>query len=141
LHPMREYRLDKQELADLRAAHRSVRNAREAYRLNAVILLGSGWSPTDVAGALLIDADSVRTYFKRYKNGGIDGLVRMNYVGSEALLSPEQLAELDAHLQEHVYLSAEAVARWVKERWGVHYSASGMSALLGSSRKIIYQSW
>jgi hypothetical protein len=54
----------------------------------------------------------------------------MNYVGSEALLSPAQLAELDAHLQQHLYLSAEAVARWVKERWGVHYGASGMGGLL-----------
>jgi hypothetical protein len=35
---------------------------------------------------LLIDPDTVRSYFKRYKDGGLDALLRMNYVGSEALL-------------------------------------------------------
>jgi hypothetical protein len=36
---MLDYRLDKQELAELRAAHRRALNVREAYRINAVILL------------------------------------------------------------------------------------------------------
>jgi transposase len=103
LRPTRDSRLDKQEIADQRATHRATRHLREAYRLNAVILLGSGWSPGDVADALLIDADSVRNYFKRYKDGGIERLLRMNCIGSEAPLSPQQLAELDAHLQRHVY--------------------------------------
>jgi transposase len=127
---MKDYRLSKQEIAELRSAHRSTRHGREAYRLNAVILLGSGWSPPAVADALLIDADSVRNYFKHYKEGGVDKLLRMNYVGSEALLSPAELAVLDRHLQAHLYLSAEAVARWVEAQWGVHYTPSGMAALL-----------
>ena len=41
-----------------------------------------------------------------------------------------QLAELDAHSQEHLHLTAESVARWVKERWGVCYAPSGMAAVL-----------
>ena len=127
---MQDYRLDKQKLAELRAAHRAARNAREAYRLNAVILLGSGWSPSEVAAALLIDDDTVRNHFKRYQQGGIAALERMNYVGSEALLTPTQLAELDAHLQQQLHSSAASVARWVKERFGVHYTDSGMTALL-----------
>ena len=127
---MLDYRLDTKELAELRAAHRRALNVREAYRLNAVILLSTGWSVADVAKALLIDEQSVRTYFKRYKKGGVAELLRMNYVGSEALLEEAQLAELDAHLQENLHLSAESVARWVKERWGVCYTASGMAAVL-----------
>jgi hypothetical protein len=30
-----------------------------------------------------------------------------------------QLAQLDAHLQEHLHPSAAAVARWAEERFGV----------------------
>jgi len=127
---MQDYRLDKQELAELRAAHRAARNAREAYRLNAVILLGSGWSPSEIAVALLIDDDTVRNHFKRYKQGGIAALERMNYVGSEALLTLDQLAELEIHLQQELHPSAAAVARSLKERFGVDYTNSGMTALL-----------
>jgi transposase len=127
---MQDCRLNKQELAELRAAHRATRNAREAYRLNAVILLGSGWSPSEVAAALLIDDDTVRNHYKRYKRGGLAALERMNYVGSDALLTPEQLDEFDAHLQQELHPTAASAARWVKERFGVNYTDSGMTALL-----------
>ena len=92
---MLDYRLTEQELAELRAAHRRALNVREAYRLNLVILLASGWTAAQVAAALLIEPDSVRNDFKRYKHGGIEELGRMNYVGSEALLSPGRLVALD----------------------------------------------
>ena len=127
---MLDFRLDKQELAELRAAHRRALNVREAYRINAMILLGNGRTAADVADALLFDPDTVRAYFKRYKKGGLQALLRMNYVGSEALLDDVQLAVLDAHLQKHLHLTAESVARWVKERWGVCYAPSGMAAVL-----------
>ena len=130
---MTDYRLSKDELAELRAAHRMARGAqdvRHAYRINAVILLGQGRTVADVADALLFDPDTVRDYYKRYKKGRLDELLRMSYVGSEALLNATQLKELDAHLQDHLYDTAEAVARYVEERWGVHYTASGMTAAL-----------
>jgi len=95
-----------------------------------VILLGQGRSPADVADALLIDADTVRDYFKRYRQGGLDGLLRMSYVGSEALLDAAQLGQLDAHLRSHLYLSAAAVARYVEKRWAVRYTLSGITAVL-----------
>jgi transposase len=127
---MRDYRLSNQQLAELRAAHRAVRDVREAYRINAVILLGVGWKAADVSAALLVDADTVRDYFKRYEQGGLDGLLRMSYVGAEALLDTEQLKALDAHLQRQLYPTSEAVARYVEQRWGVCYTASGMTAVL-----------
>ena len=127
---MHDYGLSKQELAELRSAHREVREVREAYRLNVVILLGQGWGVTDVATALLMDPETVRSYFKRYKDGGVKGLLRMSYVGSEALLNAEQLRLLEAQLQTRVYATAENVARYVEQRWGVRYTASGMTAVL-----------
>ena len=135
---MRDYRLSNQQIAELRAAHRVVRDVREAYRINAVILLGVGWKAVDVSAALLVDADTVRDDFKRYEQGGLDGLLRMSYVGAEALLDTEQLKALDAHLQRQLYPTSEALARYVEQRWGVRYTASGMTAVLhrlGSSYK------
>jgi transposase len=83
-----------------------VRELREAYRINAVILLGQGRTVADVADALLLDPDTARSYFKRYKDGGGEELLRMSYVGSETLLNPAQLAELDAYRRSHLYLNA-----------------------------------
>jgi hypothetical protein len=52
---MQDWRLTTQALAEPRAAHRAARSAREPYRLNVAILLGSGWSAADVSAALLMD--------------------------------------------------------------------------------------
>jgi hypothetical protein len=73
---MRDYYLSERELAELRSAHREAREIREAYRLNAVIPLGQGRGVNDVADALLMDPDTVRSYFKGYKHGGLDELRR-----------------------------------------------------------------
>ena len=127
---MHDYRLSDQQLAELRSAHRGVREIREAYRINAVILLGQGRGVKDVADALLMDPETVRTYFKRYQKGGVDELLRMSYVGSEALLDAGQLRALDEHLRETVYQTAAEVARYVKDEWGVSYTPSGMTAVL-----------
>lgn len=127
---MLDYRLSDDELSQLRAAHRRAPSAREAYRINTVVLLGKGWTAAEVADALMIDADTVRDYFKRYKKGGLDALLRMNFVGPEALLDPEQIAELKVHLRERLHPNAAAVVHWVQERWKVHYSISGMTVLL-----------
>ncbi|MDS4042621.1 MAG: hypothetical protein RKP20_15780 [Candidatus Competibacter sp.] len=76
---MKDYRLDSRELAELRAAHRRMRDVREAYRINAVILLGQGRTATDMADALLLDADTARSYFKGEKGSGGKGGKRGQY--------------------------------------------------------------
>lgn len=127
---MRDYTLSTAELDALRAAHRTAREKRAADRLKAVVLLGSGWSAEAVAEALLIDPNTVRNHYDRYRQGGIKALVHLAYRGSEPQLSQSQLAALDVHLQSRVYLTAQAVAHWVEEAFDVRYTASGMTALL-----------
>lgn len=127
---MVDYSLPASELADLRAAHRGTRDKREADRIKAVILLARGWSAEDVADALLIDPNTVRNHFKRYQRGGLAGLLHVAYRGSDCELDGAQLAELDAHLQGELYLSAKDVAAWVEETFGVADTISGMTAVL-----------
>ena len=43
---MMDYYLPAEELAELRAAHRSTRDKREADRIKAVVLLASDWGQT-----------------------------------------------------------------------------------------------
>ena len=85
---MRGYRLSNQQIAERRAAQRAARDVREAYRINAVILLGVGWTAADGSAALLVEADTVRAYFKRYEQGGLDGLLRMSYWGPKRCSMP-----------------------------------------------------
>ena len=132
--PMLDYHLKPDPLAELRRAHRGALNVREAYRINAVILLAEGWSATQVGTALLLDPDSVRTYFKRYQHGGLDELLRMSFIGREALLNDAPLRELDGYLQGHLHHTVQAVICWVAARFGVRYTLGGMTTVLHRRR-------
>ena len=79
-----EYQLSAANIHELEVLHRQIKVKRQADRIKAVVLLARGWSVRDVATALLIDEDTVRTYFKRYREGGLAKLLRMDYSGSEA---------------------------------------------------------
>ena len=127
---MHDYSLPAEELEDLRAAHRRTRDKREADRIKAVVLLATDWRAEEVAEVLQVDPNTVRNHFRRYRQGGIEALGNTAFRGSACALDEEQLAILDAHLQEHLYLSAKAVAHWVEETFGVSYTESGMTALL-----------
>ena len=129
---MTDYTLSAEQLDELYDAHRATRDKREADRIKAVVLLANGWTAEDVAEALLVEPNTVRNHFKCYREGGIDALraIGTGVGGSACALDAQQLADLDAHLQENVYLSAKEVAHWVKETFGVSYTESGMTAVL-----------
>lgn len=58
---MNNYCLTDQELSDLQILHRELTDKRQADRVKAVVLHGSGWSPSKAAQVLLIDRTTVRT--------------------------------------------------------------------------------
>ncbi|AGA90273.1 transposase [Thioflavicoccus mobilis 8321] len=127
---MNDYTLGAERITELRAAHRQTRDKREADRIKAVVLLGTGWSAEQVAEVLQVDPNTVRNHFKRYQQGGVKALGDVAFRGSACALDEGQLAELDAHLQTHLYQTAKAIAAWVKTTFGVSYTGSGMTALL-----------
>jgi hypothetical protein len=49
-----------------------------------------GWSGNEVGEAQLIDDDIVRSWFKQYREGGIDGLQRFQGGGSAGHLTEAQ---------------------------------------------------
>jgi len=127
---MNKYILSDTELSNLREAHAELREKRDADRIKAVILLGSGWSATNVAEALLIDRNTVRSYYRNYQKGGIDKLLKTQHVGRAGFLSVAEAKELDDYLQENLHLTAKSVAAYIKKRWGIGYSERGVTVLL-----------
>ena len=68
--------LRSRQLRDLRQFAEAVRNIAVFYDglvvPGALILLASGWRAEDIAEALLVDPNTVRTHFKRYRGGGLE---------------------------------------------------------------------
>lgn len=128
---MLDYLLTTPELETLRQAHRKMKDKRKADRLKAVYLLGSGWSATKVAEALLVDEDTVRNWFHLYETGGQTKLLHWSVGGSAACLDAKELRELKQHLTETLYGTCQAVKTHIQQRFKVDYATRSVSALLG----------
>jgi len=93
--------------------------------VKAIVLLGTGWEPSQVAVALLIDRSTLRRYFKDYRKGVVDRLLETNYLSHQrGYLRFEQEQELDTYLQENLQLTAKSVVAYVEKRWSIYYSES-----------------
>jgi transposase len=103
---------------------------RVARRANAIVLLDKGWSCAKVAGALLLDDDTVRSWFLAYEKGGVEGVSNFGHEGSSCRLSEDQQAALKTWITEQLPRSTKLVGIWLKKNCGLSYSHSGLIALL-----------
>lgn len=129
---MKGLMLTKDQVKELREAHKDAkkRSAREAYKINAVILLGTGWTYRQVEEALLIDDEALRDYAKRYREGGIEELLKSQYKGRSSQLNDDQQKELCEELDGEIYLNTAQIIEFVERKFKVKYTCSGMRDLL-----------
>jgi Transposase and inactivated derivatives len=114
----------------LRAAHKAERNRNAAYKINAVILLGTGWLLKDVKAALLLDEETLRHYVAKFEAGGIDTLLKTNYAGKSANLDTKQLKKLCKELDSNIHLTTASIIQYVVREFDIEYTTSGMRDLL-----------
>ena len=115
--------LKDEERASLKIQHKRERDGRVRDRIKAVLLHDKGWSPREIAEALLITDEAVRTHIEDYKNSK---KLRLESGGSEEKLSEKKSQELEAHLQEHIYLYVKDIVAYVEVIFRVKYTVHGM---------------
>ena len=107
------------------AAHRLARRA------NALVLLDDGMSCEAIAKVLLLDDDTIRTWYRLYEEDGIEGLTNFSCEGSACLLSGEQQEKLKSWVATALPRSTRQVGAYIESEFGVVYeSRSGLIALL-----------
>jgi transposase len=127
---MDTFLLSKDEINELRRAHRQARDKRDADRIKAVYSLAVGHTVSQVASILMLDEDTVRNYLKHFRTGGISALLKYDYKGSECRLTELEMSELEAELESSIYMTTQSVIEYVKKIFKVKYTQSGMRDLL-----------
>ena len=97
------FRLTAKQVVALRTLHRSFRDKRLAYRVNAIILLGSGWSVAEVAQALLVDETTLYLWLEKYQHGGKDELLALHYQGKACSLTEQQQTAVVKHVDKQIF--------------------------------------
>lgn len=127
---MKGFDLSTDELIRLRKAHKSEHYKRSAYKINCVILLGSGWTLEEVRDALLLDEETLRSYVKKYQEGGLPALLKVEYKGSEPQLSVAEIKQLCIVLDTQIFLTTQSIIDYVEKKFWIKYTQSGMRDLL-----------
>src|SRR5580692_3519559 len=97
---------------------------RLARRANALVLLDKGMSCQSVAEALLLDNDTIRTWYQLYQEDGIEGLASFGHEGGTCRLAVELQDKLKAWIAETLPRSTRAVGAWIARECGIE-SLSG----------------
>jgi transposase len=104
---------------------------RLARRANAVVLLDRGMSCQEVGAVLLLDDDTIRTWYGLFEHGGISGLAGFGQEGSVCRLSAGQQERLKSWITETLPRTTRHVGAWIEREFGIVYqSRSGLIALL-----------
>jgi len=122
--------LTKEQITALRIIHRKSREKRICYKVNAILLLNSGYSYEQIAEVLLLDDATIRRWHRLFQEKGINSLLADNYIGGVGKLTEKQRQKLVRHLENNVYLTAKEICAYVRKNHGVEYTVKGMTSLL-----------
>jgi transposase len=127
---MNNFQLTPVEIAAFRTIHKTLRDRRLADRIKAIVLLNNNWSVAEVAQVLLVDEKTIYNWIEKYQQGGKEELLTFFYKGKACSLTEQQQEDLAKHLDEHTYLASKDIRHYVKKKYNVAYSATGMKELL-----------
>ena len=121
--------VDRQTLIAL--ARDGLAAGRVTRRANALVLLDGGMSCQEVAKVLLFDDDTIRGWYDRFEQGGVEGLTAFDMGGSSSKMSAEQAEALRVWVTASLPRSTRQVGAWIDKEFGLVYeSRSGLIALL-----------
>lgn len=128
---MREplFKLSHSQREEMQRRYKRTSERRISERIHAILLLDSGRNLPEVADILTIHPKTIRRWIRIFVELGLDALCTLDYKGQDELLSPEQLSQLKAWLDDGLHSCAEICA-YVREHFGYDYSDSGMTKLL-----------
>lgn len=106
--------------------------AKYSDRIKVILLLDEGKKYADIAKFLFLDEGTIRNYRKRYVEGGIFGLVTDIYFGKRSHLSDKEKEQLSNYLESKICMDSKEIVAYIKNKFDVTYSVSGVTALLHS---------
>lgn len=123
--------LNEQDKIQLKARHKKERDGRIRDRIKAILLYDEGWTPQQIAKALLISDQAVREHVQEYQES--HKLTPLSG-GSEEKLSEEQSQKLVTHLEAYTYLYVKDITAYVKATFKISYSVPGITHWLRRHR-------
>ena len=113
------------ERRELEACTRSQREDHGvARRANAILLLDDGKSCQEIAEFLYLDDDTIRGWYKTYRDDGWDALSVDGWKGGQSRMTSEQETELCRWLDGRFCRSVAPIMAYILKEFGLEYHFS-----------------
>lgn len=122
--------LDKDSRQELLDELKIERSRRYADRIRVILLLDQIWTYKKIAEALFIDEGTIANYKKRYREGGLEGLIVDDYKTRRTKLNEFEELELEDDIEAKTFLSTKEIVTFIKKKYRIKYSISGCTNLL-----------
>jgi transposase len=122
--------LNPEQRQELLSELRKEDKRKYADRFRVILLLDEGKTYKSIADYLFLDEGTIANYRRRYKEGGIMGLIVDDYSGRRCQLNDKELKSLSILLKSKLCLSAKEVVVLILKKFDVDYSLSGATDLL-----------
>jgi transposase len=119
---MKRLFLTPEEKSELETRHQSCENRKEGDRIKAILLRSEGWTVPVISQALRIHPSTIIRHIQEYQTGKL----KNESGGSSGPLTGAQTQELITHLEANTYHHNYEIVMYVKERYGLTYTVSGM---------------
>src|SRR5262249_29797924 len=104
---------------------------RRVYqRLTAVLAVGAGKTPEEVAELLGVGLTQLSDWLRVYRNVGLDALGEIHNKGDPGKLTPQQTEQLKAQVSTGRFRNSDQIRDWIQSTFSVSYSSSGVKGLL-----------
>lgn len=134
----RQFQLTNEEIRELKLAYEQCRDGPTRTRLQAVRLYGSGYAVADVMEITGCSRRSLLRWCQRYRQEGIEGLLDHREGGNRAMLSEEQIAEVQRRLQQYRPIDVLGPER-VATANGLHWTVPDLKQALEQWYGVVYQ--
>src|SRR5947209_10821717 len=127
---MKTIQLTPRQRKEIGERRRQAQDRRIYQRLSAVLWIDEGRTREEVAALLGVTTRQVGEWLRTFRNKGLEQLCTLHYKGDPVRLRPAQVERLRQEIAKGTFHNTEQVRTWIKETFGVPYSATGVKDLL-----------
>ena len=124
--------LIKEDVKDLKKLQKTVEHRRFVPRIQMLIFLKENPKITlkEVANLLNYGYKTIKTWWKNYKEGGLDKLLEWKVKGFKGKLTEEQIKKIEEEINNGEFRTQKEIADWIEKEFGIKYTQQGISRLL-----------
>jgi transposase len=126
----RKIKLSKKDLKEIENAEKQVQKPQLLKRLQCLKLKNEGWKHEKLSVFFGVSMNTISSWIKAYKEGGIKELLKWNYKGKVSILTLEDKEKIIARNKEKPFNTAKEAKDYIEKHFGITFHLHWVQKLL-----------